>query len=62
MKVTLFPWEKLDAIEIIKKAFNLNGSVVKSVAKTPTKIKAKAKPATNVKSTPKTAKQLSLMA
>ncbi len=62
VKVTLFPWEKLDAIEIIKKAFNLNGSVVKSVAKTPTKIKAKAKPATNVKSTPKTAKQLSLMA
>lgn len=62
VKVTLFPWEKLNAIDIMKKAFNLNGSVVKSVAKAPTKITAKAKPTNNGKSTPKTAKQLSLMA
>lgn len=67
VKVVLFPWERLNAVEVTKKAFGLSGNAAKTAkanaAAKPT-VKVKAKPA-NGKATAKKVKeprQLTLLA
>ena len=64
VKVVLFPWERLNAIEATKKAFGLSGAAAKSTAKASTKTVAKKaeKPSANGKVTDKKGKQLMLLA
>jgi S-adenosylmethionine synthetase len=57
VKVVLFPWEKLNAIESVKKAFNLN-----AVAEKKSSAKAQVKANSNGKAGDKKGKQLMLLA
>ena len=66
VKVVLFPWERLNAVDATKKAFGLAGVAAgKSAKSAKPAVKVVAKPASNGKSTDKKSKetkQLTLLA
>jgi S-adenosylmethionine synthetase len=61
VKVVLFPWERLNAVEATKKAFGLNGAT-KATAKSAVKVKAKPANGKSSDKKVKEPKQLTLLA